>query len=536
MPMPGLEPTTWPGRFHPVKTSPYLKGLLRTAFLYGGIFHGAQALNATIHVPVEPSARSTSAVTAQPPLITNAIPTGSQPSGTTQVTLTLTTSETATCRFSTTSGTSFAAMREQFTTTGGTTHSTMITGLANGGTYNFYLLAQSAANNSISAEYAVGLSVALPSGAITRRVGPGKTYSRPSLAAAAAQTGDIIEIDAGTYPDDATTWNAGNLTIRGVGGRAQLRWTTGQISNGKAIWVIRGASTTVENTEFSGAKVADQNGAGIRQEGAGLVLRNCYIHDNENGILTDSGNWDILIENSEFANNSFGDGYTHNLYIGNIRKFTFQHSYSHHAQVGHNLKSRAKENYILYNRIMDEATGTASYAIDIPNGGTTYVIGNLIQQGPANDNSGIMSYAAEGGSNPDQHLYVTSNTFVNDYGSGTHISVSGTTPIFARNNLFIGPGTLYSGPGSVNLITDNLATTAGLVDRTNYDYDLAANSTAINRGSDPGSANGVSLLPVYQYVHPLSRETRPINGSLDFGAYEYATIAPSNAVITITVQ
>ena len=377
-----------------------------------------------------------------------------------------------------------------------------------------------------------------PASAATRTVGSGKTYATPSLAAAAAQNGDTIEIDAGTYPDNSTTWSASNLIIRGVGGSAHLHWATGQIPNGKAIWVITGANTTVENIEFSGAKVADTNGAGIRQEGAGLTLRNCYFHDNENGILTAAGDWDILIEYSEFAYNGYGDGYTHNMYIGNIRKFTFQHSYSHHAKIGHNLKSRAKENQILYNRIMDEATGTSSYALDFPNGGTTYLIGNLIQQGPLTDNSGILSYAAEGGSNPDQHLYVTSNTFVNDYDRGTHIAVNGTTPIFARNNLFLGPGTIYNGPGSVDLTTDNLATTTGLVDRANYDYHLTATSAAINRGTDPGSINGVNLLPLYQYVHPRNRETRPTNGPLDFGAYEYvsAIIAPSNAIITIVVE
>lgn len=372
----------------------------------------------------------------------------------------------------------------------------------------------------------------------TRSVGPGKTYATPSLAAAAAQNGDTIEIDAGTYTDNSATWSASNLTIRGVGGLAHLRWVTGQIPNGKAIWVITGANTTVENIEFSGAKVADTNGAGIRQEGAGLTLRSCYFHDNENGILTNAGNWDLLIEYSEFANNGYGDGYTHNLYIGNIRKFTFQHNYSHHARVGHNVKSRAKENHILYNRIMDEATGNSSYALDFPNGGTTYVIGNLIQQGPFTDNSGIMSYAAEGGSNPDQHLYVTSNTFVNDYDRGTHLYEGGTTPVFARNNLFIGPGTIYSGPGSVDLTTLNLATTTGLVNRTGYDYHLVSTSTALNRGTDPGSVNGVDLLPVYQYVHPKSREARPTNGALDFGAYEYvaAIVAPSAAIISITVE
>ena len=38
----------------------------------------------------------------------------------------------------------------------------------------------------------------------------------------------------------------------------------------------------------------------------------------------------------------------HNLYIGHVNKLTFRFNYSHHAYIGHNLKSRADANYILY--------------------------------------------------------------------------------------------------------------------------------------------------------------------------------------------
>ncbi|MCX7745338.1 MAG: right-handed parallel beta-helix repeat-containing protein [Clostridia bacterium] len=376
------------------------------------------------------------------------------------------------------------------------------------------------------------------------QVGPDKAYKTVREAAAAAQDGDVVQIDAGTYLGDYVTWRANNLIIRGVGGRPHIQGNS-LIPNGKGLWVIQGANTTIEDVEFSGARVADENGAGIRQEGAGLIVRHCYFHDNENGILTDGGNWDILIENSEFANNGFGDGQTHNMYIGNIRKFTIKNSYSHHAKIGHTVKTRAKENYILYNRIMDESDGTASYTIDIPNGGTSYIIGNLLQQGPMTDNSAIFAYAAEGGSNPDQHLYVVNNTFVNDRTQGgKFIQVNGTTIPIVKNNLFVGTGTVYSGPGSVNLTTDNLASdNAGVLDRANFNYRLSSTSPAINRGTDPGTVNGVNLLPVSQYVHPVGVEVRTIQGAVDFGAYEYneavssSTPAPSKSptpVVTIS--
>lgn len=78
---------------------------------------------------------------------------------------------------------------------------------------------------------------------------------------------------------------------------------------------------------------------------------------------------------------SEGHGFTHNVYIGNCASLVFAFNYSHDANVGHLLKTRAAVNYILYNRLTGE-NGTDSYEIDIPNGGTSFVIGNLIQQGP----------------------------------------------------------------------------------------------------------------------------------------------------------
>ena len=101
------------------------------------------------------------------------------------------------------------------------------------------------------------------------------------------------------------------------------------------------------------------------------------------------------------------------MYIGHEKKFTLRWSSSHHAKVGHLVKSRADENHILYNRLMDEADGTSSYAINLPNGGTSYVIGNLVQQGPQTQNAAILAYGEEGTTNPKADLYVVNNTFVN---------------------------------------------------------------------------------------------------------------------------
>jgi Right handed beta helix region len=359
----------------------------------------------------------------------------------------------------------------------------------------------------------------------TLQVGPGKKYVAPCAAIAAASAGDTIQIDtAGNYAGDVCRWNTSNLTLIGIGtGRAVIN-AAGQNSQGKAIWVISGNNTTVENIEFTGAAVADLNGAGIRAEGANLTIRNCYFHDNQEGILTDAGNSTILIEFSEFYHNGAGDGFSHNLYIGNITKFIFRYNYSHGAVVGHLLKSRAAENDIYYNRLSDETSGRASYDIDLPNGGLSYVVGNLVEKGPLAENSALVSYQEEGAArgNPDHQLFVVNNTMVNDFGHGTFVVVdsSVTVPAIIKNNIFQGTGTITTQSSAVK--ANNFAGNAGLLSPTAYDYHLQAGSPAMDAGADPRTGAGVSLTPVYQYVHPSCAEVRTTTGSgIDIGGYEF---------------
>ncbi|MEZ4315734.1 MAG: right-handed parallel beta-helix repeat-containing protein, partial [Polyangiaceae bacterium] len=291
-------------------------------------------------------------------------------------------------------------------------------------------------------------AIATPASAATLQVGPGKPYAKPCAAIAAAAPGDTIEIDAaGSYDGDVCGWSTDNLTLVGVGGRPSID-AAGAASQGKAIWVIAGDNTVIDNIELSGASVPDKNGAGIRQEGKNLTVRRCYFHDNEDGILAgDSDGSEILIEETEFANNGFGDGLSHNLYINHVARLTFRYNYSHDAIEGHLLKSRAAENHVLYNRLSQES-GTGSYELDLPNGGLSFVIGNILQQGPSSANSGMLSYGAEGphAKNPSTDLFVVNNTFVNGKGAGFFISVGAAmpTPAVVRNNLFTGGDKLVS--------------------------------------------------------------------------------------------
>ena len=97
-----------------------------------------------------------------PPVRSNGSPTGELSAGTTQTTLFLTTDENATCRYSTTSGVPYSSMTNTFSNTGGTSHSTTITGLSNGNTYNYYIKCIDDSNNANTDDYLISFSIASP--------------------------------------------------------------------------------------------------------------------------------------------------------------------------------------------------------------------------------------------------------------------------------------------------------------------------------------------------------------------------------------
>ena len=368
--------------------------------------------------------------------------------------------------------------------------------------------------------------ITITSNAKTWQVGPTRTYTSPSKVSSLVSDGDTVAIDSAAYLQDVCKWTANNLTFIGIGGKAILD-AQGTSYGGKAIWEITGNNTTVQNITFANCRCASWNGAGIRQEGNNLTIRNCYFHDNEDGILGggDSSST-VTIEYSEFFHNGHGDGYSHNLYIANIKKLIFEYNYSHTARIGHELKSRAFNNYILYNRFSDEDTGSTSRNIDLPNGGRAILIGNLIEQGPMSQNSNFMEYGLEGLKNPDSNIYLINNTFVNDLGKGSFLIVQpGTKLCKMYNNIFAGTGTVFTGPATTldtsnNLITLNLR----LIYCFYYDYHLLSSSPALDKGTAPGNDGMFSLTPTYQYKHPANGEIRPSDGKLDIGAYEYGTV------------
>lgn len=379
----------------------------------------------------------------------------------------------------------------------------------------------------------------------TWSVGPSRELKRPSNAAAVALDGDTVEIDAGIYQGDVATWSASNLTIRGVGGYAELR-ANGQSAQGKGIWVTRGGNLRIEKITFADAKVPDRNGAGIRHEGGDLTIVDCVFRDNENGILTATiSSGDLRIERSEFARNGHPSGLAHGIYINQVKSLTVVGSYFHGTNGGHLIKSRSGKTVIAFNRIMDEEQGRSSYNIDLPNGGLGYVVGNLIQQGPRTENNAMIAFGLEGPSFPGNTLYLINNTLVNEFNGGSFVRARGDA-VHLVNNILVGPGQVVEG---IAITANNLLVGAAngapafggpldggdnrgnrraddlrMVDPRRYDYHLAAGGgAAAGVGLDVTkllAAGGLKLDSEYQ--HPRQLRPRRLGPPFDIGAHAVA--------------
>ena len=350
------------------------------------------------------------------------------------------------------------------------------------------------------------------------RVGASRELKYPSDAARLARDGDIVEIDAGVYHNDYTTWKQNDLTIRGVGGMAHLK-SKGLIRNGKAIWIVNGNNVSMENIEFSGAAVRDTNGAGIRHQGGNLRLKNTFFHDNEFSILSGNlPNAEIEIESSRFWFQKRGRRHSHGIYIGRARRLTLVGSHFKGTDQGHQVKSRALENLILYNRIEDVPGGNSSRLIDLSNCGLSFVIGNDLHQGSTTENSNVIGYGPEGcerRSERQMALYVMNNTFINEASGGSFVRNFAGGDVMVMNNLMFGKGEILVGKG-----TESHNVLLPLDSRAGRAWTAPAGSDAIDNAAEPPSVAEAPLVPTMEFMPPAGTRKRPRSGQLDIGSRE----------------
>lgn len=289
-----------------------------------------------------------------------------------------------------------------------------------------------------------------PAVARTLEVGETREFKMPSEAIRAAKDGDRVVIDPGEYFDCAVV-SANNLTIEGAKPDASAVMTD-KTCQGKALLVTTGKGITLRNLTLQRARVPDNNGAGIRVEGANLTIERVKFINNQNGILAaNNPESTITIRDSEFLRNGFCSPCAHGIYVNQLKLLRIERSRFADTRRAHHIKSRALRTEIIGVETRDGDSGTASYHIEIPNGGSVVVRDSTMQKGPQAENrSAMIMIGAEGVSQPTREITIENNTAINtgDYETFMVVNLTATEAMLKGNRL-TGPVKPLRGDGEV---------------------------------------------------------------------------------------
>jgi hypothetical protein len=368
---------------------------------------------------------------------------------------------------------------------------------------------------------------AAPAGAENIVVGPDGVPSSLRDAARLAQDGDTIEVLPGDYRGQSAVLLQKRLTIRGLGKRPVFH-ADGKVAESKAILVVRDGEVLIENIEFRGARASGANGAGIRFEKGRLTVKGCTFADNEAGILTgNQGDAELVIQDSVFSDAPrVVGGLAHLLYVGRIARLSVTGSRFHRGFEGNLLKSRARENRIIANLLVDGAAGGASYEIDLPNAGRAWLVGNIIGQSPATQNRVVVSYGAEGRAWDDNVLFMAHNTLINDgwlpawFLRVFRDRLPDATEVHAINNLSVGPGVFAWGASGHFAGNRHLMTASALNDPDMLAFEPRADSGLRASGVDPRNVAGQNLAPKLEFAMPIGTRPAPALQGWTPGAFQ----------------
>ena len=164
--------------------------------------------------------------------------------------------------------------------------------------------------------------------------------------------------------------------------------------------------------------------------------------NNEDGILAGSlPGRTITVIDSEFIGNGTcagGGGCAHGIYVGGIGLLRIKRTRFFDTKKGPHIKSRAERTEVIGCDIADGAFGTASYAVDIPNGGAVLVRDTHIHKGAKSQNhSAAIMIGAEGVNQPTPDIVVERNVFLveGNYNSYLVNNVTATEASLRGNTL-----------------------------------------------------------------------------------------------------
>jgi hypothetical protein len=243
-----------------------------------------------------------------PPVRSNGQPAGVLASGTSQAVLSLTTDESATCRYSTTFGVSYGSMTATFATTGSTSQSTPVTGLQDGELYIYYVRCQDSAGNANGDDYVIGFSVGTPGGAISNFTGTEIPLSENGQWSVMGSWASLSK-NNGAY---STSVFGGNRLVSPVTGADQYAQISYDQDPGTASWP--GVMTRVQGAA---------NGSGYLAIAYAGTVR-LYRADDNGGL-----NFSLLASASADVGASprvlrlESQGATHSVYFNGVLMFTY---------------------------------------------------------------------------------------------------------------------------------------------------------------------------------------------------------------------
>ncbi len=392
-------------------------------------------------------------------------------------------------------------------------------------------------------------------------VGPGQQYATLNdlLASVTLGDNDIAWIHPGTY---------GPVTISSGGGSSQE--TAAQVRawdpNDKPVFDAGGADNLIHLEPgfdkwwiFDGLEIANAAYRGIFHVGGGLIVRNCYIHDCGNGIQSGMYNTQddepgyLIVEYTEFGNNG-SNNRRHSIYAQEYW-IKFRYNWIHDPQAGLCYKDRSRDSVVEFNLIEQGPNGP--YAVEfcgfdddtMPDvGQTATMTGNVVtKNGGTNHWLFIGNERGEGGISGGNNygwLYLYNNTFYTEDHTGPMIGTDDGSIIEAHNNIFhsttcdriIDAVDYASGPGTVNTSYNNWVKTGISVPGGFTDTVFGSDPGVVNAAASGGDwhltssspcrdagREGLSVVPDKEYAHPCSYTSRPADGSIDIGAYEYSS-------------
>ena len=233
----------------------------------------------------------------------------------------------------------------------------------------------------------------------------------------------------------------------------------------------------------------------------------------------------LTIRDSEFGAAPRHAGLLHHLlYVGAIGRFELTGSSLSGGYRGHLVKSRARENHVRYNLLVDGDAGSASYELEFPDGGLAYVVGNVIGQSRQSDNQAIVAYGAEHPRWSRNGLYLVHNTLLNELPSGVPLKTwpskfPGGFETWLVNNLVVGYGQLPM-PGTGRYAGNRTLAPGALAVDHGLPLRLQRGSSVLVTTVEAGRVDGVDLSPGEEFSFPRGRRPRAAGPPVSPGAFQ----------------